>query len=75
MSGHVLDHTGLSALNFGDRVVVFCCTRIDVGSLYYGGFEIRMCRLLSQIGAGDPDLQRRIIRGGGDDIKIFCIHD
>ena len=57
MSGHVLDHTGLAALNFGDRVVVFCCTRVDVCSLYYGGFQIRMGRLFSQVGAGDPDLQ------------------
>ena len=75
MSGHVLDHTGLAALNFGDRIVIFCCTWIDVGSLYYGGLQIRMGRLFSQVGAGDPYLQRRIIRGGGDDIIIFCIHD
>ena len=75
MSSHVLNHTGLSALNFGNRVVVFCCTRIYVGSLYDGGFQIRMGRFFSQVGPRDPDLQRRIIRGGGDDIKIFCIHD
>ena len=53
----MLDHTGLAALNFRDRVIVFFCARIDGGSLYHSCFQICMGRLFSQIGTGDPDLQ------------------
>lgn len=74
MRRHVLDYARLSALDLGDAVFVVAGTGVDVHSLVDGRFKVGGGRLFGQVGAGDFDLQARLIGSGCHDIKVFRVH-
>lgn len=70
----MLDYPRLSAFYLGDAVFVVAGAGVDVHRLVDGRFKVGGGRLFCQIGAGDFDLQARLVGSGRHDIKVFRVH-
>jgi hypothetical protein len=71
---HVLDDARFAALHLRDLVFVVGGAGVYIERFIDSGGEVGLRGLTREIGAGDANLQRLILRCRGDDVEVFRVH-